>query len=102
MMFLKLLKSPIAGFLIGAILTFALYPVVEGYWKKPVQLVCNPAPCNCPEQKPCQGIDFDKIKSKYITIQNEQHLTIKGDSLVEQKIREVIVAELSKLKLAPL
>jgi hypothetical protein len=51
----------------------------------------------CP---PCNGIDFDKIKSKYITIQNEQHLTVSGDSLFAKKIVDDLKAEMKALKLS--
>jgi hypothetical protein len=69
--------------------------------KPVVKVQCPPAPdCNCPEQKPCQGIDFDKIKSKYITIQNEQHLTVSGDSLFAKKIVDDLKAEMKALKLS--
>lgn len=44
----------------------------------------------CPEVKPCNGIDFDKIKSRNLTIQNEQHLTVSGDSLFISKIIEEV------------
>lgn len=66
--------------------------------KPEIKLECKPAPCNCPEQKPCQGIDFDKIKSKYITIENQQYLTIKGDTLLVKNIREALREELNDFK----
>lgn len=62
-----------------------------------INLTCPPAPaCKCPEQKPCNGIDFDKIKSKNITIQNEQHLTVSGDSVMIESIRKMINEEVDK------
>jgi len=58
----------------------------------------------CPEVKPCNGIDFDKIKSRNVTIQNEQHLTVSGDSLfvakLMEEVRSVIKQEISATKLA--
>jgi hypothetical protein len=67
--------------------------------KKCPDLKCpQPAACICPEQKPCQGIDFDKIKSRNITIENQQYLTIEGDSLVYEKIRKAVKDELNDFK----
>jgi hypothetical protein len=51
-----------------------------------------------PQCPPCQGIDFDKIKSKYITIENQQYLTIQGDSTLKEAIRQIIKDELSAAK----
>lgn len=96
----SLIKNPIATLIIGIVLTAAAYPILEGYWKKPITLTCNPAPCNCPEQKPCNGIDFDKIKSKAITIENTQYITARGDSLLEDRLAAMIRQELNKLRLA--
>jgi hypothetical protein len=69
-------------------------------YEKPIELTCNPAPCNCPEQKPCNGIDFDKIKSKAITIQNTQYLTVNGDTVLVEVYIKALQKELSKLRLA--
>ena len=67
--------------------------------KPEIVVRCPDAPaCNCPEQKPCNGIDFDKIKSRHLTIQNEQFLTIDGDSLVMDNIREALRLELQDFK----
>lgn len=83
----------IASFIGGAIVDAKLLG------KKCPDLKCpQPAACICPEQKPCQGIDFDKIKSKSITIDNKQYLTIKGDSMLVDKIREVVKSELEDFK----
>jgi hypothetical protein len=66
-----------------------------------VEVSCPPAPdCNCPEQKPCNGIDFDKIKSRAITIQNTQYLTVNGDTVLVQVYIKALQAELAKLRLA--
>lgn len=46
--------------------------------------------CKCPTPKPCGNIDFDKMKSRAITIQNHQHITYGGDSLLLPRIREVV------------
>jgi hypothetical protein len=87
----------VAGLGIGSAGTLWIAKAV----KPTVKVSCPKAPdCDCPELKPWNGIDFDKIKSKYITIQNEQHLTIKGDSLLVKEISEAVKAELMKLKLA--
>lgn len=69
--------------------------------KRCPDLVCpQQAACVCPEPKPCQGIDFDKIKSKNITIQNEQYLTIEGDSLLVKRIGQEVRAELERVRMA--
>lgn len=69
--------------------------------KPVVKLSCPKAPdCNCPEQKPCNGIDFDKIKSRALTIQNHQHLTVSGDSLMVEKLISEFRKELQALRLA--
>lgn len=53
-----------------------------------------------PEQKPCNGIDFDKIKSRNITIENRQYLTIDGDSVLVDNIIKGVRAEMEKLRLS--
>lgn len=62
---------------------------------KPVSYNCPD--CICPEQLPCNGIDFDKIKSKYITIKNSQYLTVKGDSILVDRIVDDVKKELERL-----
>jgi hypothetical protein len=64
---------------------------------KPVVKLSCP---ECPEQKPCNGIDFDKIKSRALTIQNHQHLTVSGDSLMVEKLIGEFRKELQALRLA--
>lgn len=64
--------------------------------EKPVTYDCPD--CVCPEQLPCNGIDFDKIKSKYITIKNTQYLTLKGDSILVDRLVEEIRKELKSVK----
>lgn len=54
----------------------------------------------CPEQKPCNGIDFDKIKSKAVTIQNTQYLTVNGDTVLVEAYINALRKELSTLRLA--
>lgn len=61
------------------------------------------APCKCPsltcpDPKPCQGIDFDKIKAKGLTIQNTQYLTVKGDSVTADMVRKALREELEDFK----
>lgn len=55
--------------------------------------------CVCPTPKPCGNIDFDKMKSRAITIQNHQHITYGGDSLLLPRIREVVREEMEEAKL---
>lgn len=54
--------------------------------------------CVCPTPKPCGNIDFDKMKSRAITIQNHQHITYGGDSLLLPNIRRVFKEELDEAK----
>lgn len=55
--------------------------------KQKINLKCPECPSlSCPEQKPCNGIDFDKIKSKGITIHNTQHLTVDGSAEFEKAL----------------
>jgi hypothetical protein len=56
--------------------------------------------CICPKPDPCNGIDFEKIKSKHLTIENKQYLSINGDSLLVDKIVKEIRLELQQLRLA--
>lgn len=56
--------------------------------------------CICPEQKPCNGIDFDKIKSRQLTIQNQQYLTVSGDSLFTKTLVDQLRKELQAVRLA--
>jgi hypothetical protein len=92
------------GFLIAGLIGIAIGGAVTlGITKavKPViKLECPQLACNCPEQKPCNGIDFDKIKSKSITIENTQYLTVNGDSVLVGVYIKAMQAELAKLKLA--
>jgi hypothetical protein len=98
---LTIIKNPLVALIVGVLIGAASMPIILEKVKKPVEFKCpEPAACICPEQKPCNGIDFDKIKSKALTIHNTQHLTVSGDSLIEQKIKEVIAAEFGKLRLA--
>lgn len=63
---------------------------------------CNPK-ISCPPQEkcpPCNGIDFDKIKSRQLTIQNQQYITVSGDSLFVEKMVSEFRKELQALKLA--
>jgi len=88
--------AAVAGIGIGSGGTLLITKAV----KPEVKVECPACPdCNCPEQKPCNGIDFDKIKSKHITIQNEQHLTITGDSLLVKKVQEALRKELQDFKM---
>lgn len=68
--------------------------------KPEIKLECNPPDCICPEQKPCNGIDFDKIKSRAITIQNTQYLTVNGDTVLVDIYIKALQRELAKLRLA--
>jgi hypothetical protein len=54
--------------------------------------------CICPKQEPCNGIDFDKIKSRNVTIENKQYLTINGDTLLIDKIKDALHSELEDFK----
>jgi hypothetical protein len=51
--------------------------------------------CRC---EPCNGIDFDKIKGKYITLNNTQKVEMNGDSLIIEQIRQVLHQELEDFK----
>jgi hypothetical protein len=57
-----------------------------------------------PQCPPCNGIDYDKIKSKNLTIQNTQYLTVSGDSALKENLeascRKILQEELSKLKVS--
>lgn len=88
--------AAVVGFLAGGGATLAITKSV----KPEIKLECPQAKLSCPEQKPCNGIDFDKIKSRAITIQNTQYLTVDGDSLVLDAYREILQQELARLKLA--
>lgn len=50
--------------------------------------------CNCPEPKPSNGIDFEKIKGKGIKIENHQHFEMSAnisDSLFRAVLREELL-----------
>jgi hypothetical protein len=57
-----------------------------------------------PQCPPCNGIDYDKIKSKNLTIQNTQYLTVSGDSALKENLeasyRKILQEELSKLRVS--
>jgi hypothetical protein len=72
----------------------AAMPLILERVKKPVEFKCPD--CICPKQEPCNGIDFEKIKSKNLTIQNQQYLTIDGDSTLKESIRLMFVEEFEK------
>lgn len=55
---------------------------------------------SCPEPLPCNGIDFEKIKGKYITLENHQHLTMSGDSLIVEKLTQAFRKELQSVRAA--
>lgn len=63
---------------------------------------CKPTFSCPPVEKcpPCNGIDFEKIKSKALTIQNKQYLTVNGDSAIDVTLRKIIQEEMAKLKLS--
>lgn len=69
--------------------------------KPQMNLVCNPAPCecNCP---PTLGSEFDKIKSKYVTLNLNQtyKTTMNGDSLFIATLVKEIEALNLKLKIS--
>jgi hypothetical protein len=54
--------------------------------------------CNCPEQKPCNGIDFDKIKSRNLAVHVDQHLTLNGDSTLLKRFIEELQKSNADLK----
>lgn len=91
----------IVGMAVGSAGTVWLTKAV----KPIVHLKCPNIPdCNCPKPDPCNGIDFDKIKSRNLTIENKQYITANGDSLVLKKqldeTRLIFQQELAKLKLS--
>jgi hypothetical protein len=64
--------------------------------EKPVVIPEHKCPaCNC---EPCNGIDFDKIKGKYITLNNTQKVEMNGDSLIVKRIQEALRQELEDFK----
>lgn len=104
--------KPLAPYLLAALAVIAAYGFIynkgynagkdDGYSKSITEtkkIVSKLPDCNCPEQKPCQGIDFDKIKSRAVTIENHQHITTSGDSLLIPKIRKVFKEEMEEAKL---
>jgi hypothetical protein len=44
--------------------------------------------------QPCNGIDYDKIKSKNLTIENTQVLTVNGDSTLLETFRKIVKEEM--------
>jgi hypothetical protein len=88
--------ASLIGMVIGGAATLGITKAV----KPEIKLECPQQVCECPEQKPCNGIDFDKIKSKAITIQNTQYLTVNGDTVLVQVYIKALQAELAKLRLA--
>ena len=98
MMYLKALPylaALVVGVTIGSVATMKIQKLT----KPEINLACPPAPaCICPDPKPCNGIDFDKIKSRAITIQNTQYLTISGDSTMFQRFDELLTKRLEELK----
>lgn len=64
--------------------------------QKPVVIPEYKCPsCHC---EPCNGIDFDKIKGKYITLHNVQNVQMQGDSLIIDKIQKALREELEDFK----
>jgi hypothetical protein len=63
------------------------------------QIVVKTEKVVAPQCPPCNGIDFEKIKSKNITIENQQYLTIQGDSTLKEVIRQIISEEFKKAQL---
>lgn len=52
-------------------------------------ITVNPTPCNCdcPEIKPANGIDFDKIKNvRGLTIQNHQYYVMGADTVSRESL----------------
>ena len=93
----KTLIFIVIGIVTGSTGTLAIAKLI----KPNIKVECPSCPdMICPEQKPCNGIDFDKIKSKNITIQNDQHLTVTGDSLLVDRIVNEIKMEMRALKLS--
>jgi hypothetical protein len=88
--------SAVIGMAIGGAATLGITKAV----KPEVKVSCPKCPdLKCPEEKPCNGIDFDKIKSRNVTIENTQHITTSGDSLLIPKIRKVVREEMEAAKL---
>lgn len=81
------------GIAIGAAGSLTIAKAVKPEIKVVTEKVIAP---QCP---PCNGIDFDKIKSKALTIQNKQYLTVNGDSTLESKIRSIIREEMAAANL---
>lgn len=68
--------------------------------KPTIEVINKEVKLSCPEVKPCNGIDYDKIKSRNLTIENTQYLTVNGDSVLTSAIIEGLRAELAKLKVS--
>lgn len=86
----------VAAFLLGGGAALSLTKAI----KPEVKVTCPQQICKCPEQKPCNGIDFDKIKSRAITIQNTQYLTVSGDTTLLDAYAALLRKELAAVKLA--
>lgn len=81
--------SGVATFILGASVAVGVVRLTQP------TIEINPTP-SCPEQKPCQGIELDKVKGRNVTIEVQQYLTTSGDSTIRSIIRE----ELTKLKIS--
>jgi hypothetical protein len=111
MIYLKLLPYALGVLLAGGAWFHGKQTGYEKAYKNAMTIVTKMdkqcPDCNCPEQKPCNGIDFDKIKSRNITIENRQYLTVSGDSTLLKRITEEnqkviadLKAEMQRLKLS--
>lgn len=92
----------LAKFGLPAVIAFAAFAggmITSQKLQKPPVVVDKKCPdCTCPKQEPCNGIDFDKIKSRNVTIENKQFLTINGDTLLIEKIKDALHSELEDFK----
>jgi len=69
--------------------------------KPTIEVVNKEVVLKCPEVKPCNGIDYDKIKNvRGLTINNSQYLTVDGDSVLTSAIIAGLRAELERLKIS--
>lgn len=103
MSWIKLLPFGLA-FLIGAGATVGIVQATRPVIKTEVadKTPCN---CTCPEIKPCNAIDFDKIKNVKggFTIQNHQYYVVNSDTFsleaITQAMRKVALEQkLSRCK----
>lgn len=94
-----LLSKFIAPVFIGAILGVIGIIGVQRATKQEIKVGCPTPVCNCDCPPPVNSIDFDKIKGfkGTITLNQQYHMELKSDSLVNVAIRAEFLPEIERI-----